>query len=334
VRAKVIFATNLLIGLGLLGFVLLRYGAPALETLGAMPSVPLLAAFVATVAATVVLLSWRWGRVLAGLCRPLSLPTLALYRSAAHSLAVLLPSGKLGGDPLRVWLAVRNRITPGHAIASVTIDRTLEIGSTAPFSMIFAFLLLQHGIPQLERAMATLVVATLGLGVGVVIAVYRLRRGIGVLTSFVRGTRLDRLRVVDSQMDVVEESDRAVARLVDQPGRMLGAFATGLLANLLVVAEFALLLAAFGLPADTTAVVAAIFATGAAHMLPIPAGIGVLEGAQMWLFQMLGYPADVGLAVGLVVRLRELLWMLPGVAYLLGRSLRASFSRVREVQER
>ena len=80
---------------------------------------------------------------------------------------------------------------------------------------------------------------------------------------------------------------------------------------------------------ETTTVIAAIFATGAAHMFPVPAGIGVLEGGQVWLFGMLGYPADVGLAVGLAVRLRELLWMLPGVLYLGGRYVRSSLPRLR-----
>jgi hypothetical protein len=72
------------------------------------------------------------------------------------------------------------------------------------------------------------------------------------------------------------------------------------------------------------AVVAAIFATGAAHSMPVLAGLGVLEGGQMWLFSMLGYPADVGLAVGLAVRLRELMWTLPGIVYLAARTLRTS----------
>jgi uncharacterized membrane protein YbhN (UPF0104 family) len=66
-------------------------------------------------------------------------------------------------------------------------------------------------------------------------------------------------------------------------------------------------------------------------MLPIPAGVGVLEGAQVWLFGMLGYPTDVGLAVGLAVRLRELFWMLPGLIYLMGRSLGSSLARARAV---
>ncbi len=329
-KARVIFSTKLLLGSGLIAFVLARYGASALEILGADVSIPMLGAFVVAVAATIVSLSWRWGWILGGVCSAPTLPRLTLYRSAAHSLAVLVPSGKVGGDPLRAWLVARERVPPGPAIASVAVDRALEFASTSPFIMVFAALLLQHGIPQLERTLVTVSLATLGLVVGIVIAVRRLRRGIGLVAPLVHTMRLDRFRVVDRQMDVMSESDTAAAELVGQRRRMFAAFVAGLVSNLLVIGEFFLLMAAFGLPTNPTTIVAAIFATGAAHMLPIPAGIGVLEGANMWLFQMLGYPIDVGLAVGLAARLRELLWMAPGVAYLLVRSLHASYSGIRE----
>jgi uncharacterized protein (TIRG00374 family) len=323
VRARIIFVANLVIGLGLLAFVLWKYGGPALATLGAAPSAPLLAAFLATAFATLVCLSWRWGYVLSGLCGSPSLFRLTLYRSAAHCLAVLVPSGKLGGDPLRAWLASRDGVESGKVIASVAVDRTLELASNAPFSILFGFLLLQHGIPQLERVLITVVVGTLGLTLGIFVAVRRLRRGAGLVTPLVLSMRLDRFRLVDRQLDVMADSDASAARLVEQARRMLGAFVAGLVANLLVIGEFFLLLAAFGLPTDPIAIVAAIFATGAAHMLPIPAGIGVLEGATMWLFQLLGYSGEIGLAVGLAARLRELIWMLPGVTYYLVHSLRA-----------
>ena len=55
----------------------------------------------------------------------------------------------------------------------------------------------------------------------------------------------------------------------------------------------------------------------------------MLEGAQVWLFGLLGYSSDVGLAVGLAVRLRELAWLLPGLLYLLGNSLASSLARRR-----
>ena len=328
-RAKAIFIGNLLIGAGLLVFVLWKYGGPALGILGASPSAPLLMGFLAAVVFTVVCLSWRWRYILVGVGEAPSLLRMALYRSAAHNLAVLVPSGKLGGDPLRAWLAVRDRVKPGEAVASVAIDRTIEIATTAPFSLIFGALLLQHGIPQLERVMVTVSVGTLGLAVGILIAVRRLRRGAGLVTPLVVSLKLDRFRFVDRQLNVLADSEASAAKLVEQSRRMLDAFLAGLVANLLVIGEFLLLLAAFGLPTDPIAIVAAIFATGAAHMLPIPAGIGVLEGATMWLFQLLGYSADVGLAVGLAARLRELIWMLPGLTYLLARSLSSSLGKAR-----
>jgi uncharacterized protein (TIRG00374 family) len=331
VRAKPIFIGNLLIGAGLLAFVLWNYGGPALGILGAAPSAPLLVGFLAAVFSTLVCLSWRWGYILSGLDGAPSLLRLTLYRSAAHCLAVLVPSGKLGGDPLRAWLAARDRVGAGKAIASVAVDRTIEMASTAPFSLLFAALLLQHGIPQLERVVVAVGVGTIGLAVGIFVAVRRLRRGAGLVTPLVLSMRLDRFHFVDRQLDVMADSEASAARLVEQSRRMLGAFVAGLVANLLVIGEFFLLLSAFGLPTDPIAIVAAIFATGAAHMLPIPAGIGVLEGATMWLFQLLGYSADVGLAVGLAARLRELIWMLPGVTYLLARSLGSSLGKVRGV---
>jgi hypothetical protein len=88
-----------------------------------------------------------------------------------------------------------------------------------------------------------------------------------------------------------------------------------------VLVEYHFLLAAFDLPATPLAVFAAVFATGAAHSLPIPAVVGALEGAQMFVFGALGHPPEVGLAVGLAVRLRELCWIAPGLLYLLARAL-------------
>jgi uncharacterized protein (TIRG00374 family) len=314
-QPRLIFGVTLLLGTGLFAYVIRSHGLDALAVLRDAPSLPLLLTFFASVFATVLCLSWRWGMILAGISRVPRLSLLFLFRSAAHCLAVLVPSGKVGGDPLRVWFAVRKRTAPGDAIASVAVDRTLEIGSTAPFSVIFATLLLQAGVPQLGHALVTVVIAMIGIAVGIALAVRRLRSGGGLIAALVRNTRLDRLAAVQARMEIIESADHSAAALTRQHSRMAVAFAAGLLSNLLVILEFWLLLTAFDLPNTPIAVVAAIFATGAAHMTPVPAGIGVIEGSQMWMFEMLGYPPDVGLAVGLAVRLREIVWMLPGLLY-------------------
>jgi len=329
VKSKILFWGNLALGASILTFMLRAYGGPAINLLRVAVSLPLLATFLGVVAAVLTCLSYRWGFVLRGLSRPPTLAVLTLLRSAAHSLAVLVPSGKVGGDPLRAWLATQARVPGGDAIASVAVDRTLEIGSSAPFSLIFVALLLQHGIPELESALVTLLFGTFGLAIGVALAVRQLRRGKGLVSALVRRANAGRQESLQSQMEIIESAERATLRLLEQTRRVLTAFGIGLVANLLVIAEFVCLLAAFGLPCDTIAVVAAIFATGAAHMLPIPAGIGVLEGAQVWVFGMLGYPTEVGLAVGLAVRFRELIWMAPGGVYLLLRPLGALLEKRR-----
>lgn len=328
-RTALILVTNLALGAALLGWALHRCGRSALELLGATASAPLLLGFLGLVALTVATFAWRWQVVGRGLGRTPRLLSLCLYRSAGHSVASLVPSGRVGGDPLRAWLAARGGAEPGDAVASVAVDRALEVGAAVPFSLVFAAVLLQRGVPELERVLVTVGVAGLGLVAGTVLAVRRLRSGRGLVTSLVRGTRLDRLRVVRGRLPLLEASEAATLRLAAEPRRLLAAFAVGMAANLLVLAEFWLLLAAFGLPSTGLAVVAAIFATAAAHMLPVPAGIGVLEGGQMWLFGMLGHPPEVGLAVGLAARLRELTWLLPGLLYLLARGTRSSLARWR-----
>jgi len=328
VRSKLIFIVNLILGVAILAYVVRMYGGDALAILSANPNPVYGLGVVIAAAATVLMLSWRWGFVMGGWNSPIGLLRLSLYRSAAHTLAVLVPSGKLGGDPLRAWLAARSGISGGRAIGGVAVDRTLEMGSSAPFSVLFAVILLQQGVPQLEHALVTVLIGTCALGVGVFVAVRRLRQGHGLVTSLLRSRPLRRLAAGSSGMGVAEEADEATADLVGRPRRMAIAFGAGLIANLLVIAEFAMLLWAFGLPSEMTAIAAAIFATGAAHMLPIPAGVGVLEGAQVWIFGMLGYPMEVGLAVGLAVRLRELLWMAPGVVFMLVSGVRTSIGLI------
>lgn len=326
-KARIFFWGGVVIGSALLLWLLGAYGGPAIDVLRSDVSGLGLVLVVAAIFTTVACLSFRWRFLLAGLTLPPPFLVVVLQRSAGHSLAVLIPSGKLGGDPLRAWLATRSGVSGADAVASVATDRTLETMASAPFSILFALLLLQHGVPELDRALITILIGTLVLLVAAIVVARALRRGRGVASELVRRIAPQAADGPGSGTAMIEAAEVAAASIIGRRERLGAAFAIGLVANVLVILEFWALLAAFGLPADGLAIVAAIFATGAAHALPIPAGIGALEGAQVWLFGMLGHPVEVGLAVGLAVRSRELLWMLPGLCYLLFATLRASAER-------
>jgi len=321
VRPAVVLGANLVVGAGVLAYVLVRYGSPAVHLLATRTDPLLLAAFPLAVGASVLAYALRWRILLRGVGASASLGWLTTYRLAGQSLSSLIPSAKLGGEPLRVVLLVRDGVPAPAAIASVVVDRTLEMGAAAGCAILYAIILLRRGVPELEGALATVTLGGVALAIGIAVSVGRLRRGAGLASAAARRIGLDRLPVVAGRMDALEAAEGDVARLVAAPRRIAWAFAAGMLASVFVLAEYALLLAAFGLPASPLAIVAAIFATGAAHSLPVPAAVGALEGAQMWLFGVLGHPPEVGLAVGLAVRLRELAWIVPGLVYLMGRGV-------------
>jgi uncharacterized protein (TIRG00374 family) len=329
VRTALVLGANFVLGTTALIWVLWRFGAPALQLLAHGPHPALLLGFLAAFAASLTTLAFRWQVLLAGIGLRPGLARLTAYRAAGQTLSGIIPSAKLGGEPLRVWLLAREQARGGPAIASVALDRTLEIGAGVPFTFLFAALLLRRGVPELQGAFVSVTIGALALALGIGLTMRRLRRGDGLVTAVARATGLDRLGIVRGQMGVLAEAEEEAGRLVRQPQRLWWSFLVGAGANLFVFLEYALLLAAFGLPASPLAVVAATFAAGAAHALPVPGAVGTLEGAEMWIFSMLGHPPEVGLAVGLAVRLRELVWMLPGLLYLTARGLVAPLARLR-----
>jgi uncharacterized protein (TIRG00374 family) len=316
VRAAFILGVNLAVAIAALGWVLYHHGGAALALLGEAPSLPLLLAFISAVGIGLLVLALRWSILLDGLGCHVGILRLTPTRAAGHSVSSLVPSAKLGGEPLRAWLAVQHHVPAPLSIASVAADRTLELGANWMFAAVFATVLAQQGVPALRGALVTMAAAGIGLLVGIVLTVRRLRRNEGLLTAVAQGTGLDRFALVQKRMQTLADAETALAALLEHPRRLALCFLIGVGANVLVLIEYWLLLSAFGLPSSPLAIVAAIFATGTAHALPVPGGIGVLEAGQMWLFGVLGHPANVGLAVGLAVRLRELLWTLPGLLYI------------------
>ena len=59
-RRTVVLATNLVLGIALLAWVLREFGGPTLEYLAARLSIPLLAAFGIVVGIAITSFAWRW----------------------------------------------------------------------------------------------------------------------------------------------------------------------------------------------------------------------------------------------------------------------------------
>ena len=318
-RRRILWAVNLALGLAALAWVLRQFGRGALDVLSTRPAIGPLVAFVVAVLVAILLSALRWRVVLGAFPNAPGLGRLFAFRAASQSLASILPGGRVGGEPLRVWYAMQAGVPAPIAITSVVVDRTLEMATGLPFVVAFALVLATRDVPGIEQAIIGAIVGMASLGVATAAGIRRLRRG-GLLAPFVESLGKSRPGLAQ-HAGIVAQAEDAARRLLDEPRRLAVALAIGVAADLLTLIQYACLLAAFGLPHEPIAVVAAVFASGAARMLPVPGAVGTVEAAHVWIFGVLGHPPEVGLAVGIATRLRDLVWAAPGLTYFLVRAL-------------
>ncbi len=242
-------------------------------------------------------LRWWWLLRLAG--HPVGWTRLTAYRLAAFSVSYFTPGTQFGGEPLQVWALHRREGVPlPTALATVGLDKLIEVLGN------FAFLGLGLAVwagAGLARPAAWGAVAGLVLAVGGYLTAVCQGQGLlGHLTAS-RWGRLARLAQHGHQ------AEQAAGRLCAQRrGLALGGLALSLPTWAALVAEYGFLTSGLGLHLNLGEVLVVMTAARLAFLLPLPGGLGALEAGQLLAAQALGYPPAVGMALALIVRMRDL----------------------------
>lgn len=231
-------------------------------------------------------------------------------RSVGEAMNNLIPAGQVGGDVARAHLAARTETGTLRAIATVVVDVTrgllVQVGTG------IAGLLLLVGHMEIRRQAYVLLGAAALLLLLVTALVVSQRFGLfsaatKVAASLARGFDLDRHQAwagdLDREIDMLYRGWRRRVlcygfRLIGRLGNA-GTFWLGLW----LLGSGAGPLDAFILYSVSGLVRSAAFM--------IPGGLGVQEGSLAVIGGMLGIPAESALALGLMVRVRELLFGLP-----------------------
>ena len=246
---------------------------------------------------------------------PDRMPGLALLvgaRLAGEAVNDTTPTGTVGGEPLKAWLARRAGVPFDEGIASVVIAKTALVASQLGF---LALGLALAGW-RLHPASALVNVMTILLAAGMIaVGGFIWAQQHGLFGKSARALAWLGIGIAGGLSDL-DRHLRAFYR-----GR-LDRFALALLFHFLGwVAgglEVWLALRFFGQPINfATAVVIEAFATGirSASFL-VPAAIGVQEGGLVAIFVGFGLTAGAGLAFGLTRRIREAVWAATGYAVL------------------
>lgn len=315
--------------LGLLGLVALvllirRAGAQNVwDTLsGVRPG--WLVAWLAVEAVIFVGFALRWRMLLSSLGAKVPLGRLVGVRVAGLAVGTLTPGAKLGGEPLRAYLLARDGVQSGPAIASVAVDRSLELIANLVFAVAYCALFALRDSASASRVFVVVVASGIAFVLAITFFVRRLRRGGSIVPARMK-TVLDRLGASE---DAIQRTDDALRELLFARRKMLmGAMAASLVLNAIILAEYGVLFVAFGIWPTLPDLAGALLGVGLAHALPVPASLGALEGAQAAVFGLAEDDPRLAIVAATAARVRDIGWTIPGVAYLAVTALRRRVSR-------
>ncbi len=277
-----------------------------------------------------LLMAWamnlRWWLILRTLGAPVPYLRLMIYRTAGNAVSYATPGPQFGGEPLLVYVLRRyHRLTTDTAIASVTLDRLVEI--VANFTFIFSAASVV--LPLVFRGRLPTPFALLPVGLVLAIALTYLAAillGMTPLGALIRAAR-DRQRspvnpsasgltaVLLGLSAVEEKAARAVGR---RPWLMTGLFLFALIHWGCLVGEVWLIYFCLGTSLAGSELILMVAVGRLAFLSPMPAGLGALEASQVLMLSLLGHHPAVGLATCAVIRARDLIFTGAGLGLTAG----------------
>lgn len=241
---------------------------------------------------------------------------------AGDTVNYLVPSGNLGGEPVKAYL-LRDTLGFGQALTSIVIHKHAEL--VAEWILLVGGLtvcLMYLELPSLVTLAYTAIVG--GLGVSLLIMTWALRTG--SISPILR--RIAAWRPLASYLQTHQPAADTLATRIrefyDKQGRwflvatgwcLIGWFG-GLLETYLVLRILS--------PEEGWSTAVAVETMVLAFNIVfgfIPARLGSAEGVRVAVFLLVGLPAAQGVAYGAVRRARELAWILPGFVILWKRHL-------------
>jgi putative membrane protein len=235
-----------------------------------------------------------------------------LLRWIREGINNLLPVAQLGGIAVGTRLLVRRGVQLPAAVASAIVDTTLEFISQITFTLMGLFLLVTSAIEHdIENyAIAGVLVA------GALAAALLAAQWFGLAKILEWGIERFGKSWGRSEQSAIKGLHEAIMELYRSPKRIGGGFLFHLAAWMLGAVEIYISLSALGhgAPIVTCLVIEALGQALKTAGFAIPAALGVQEGSYVLAGTLFGLPPEVGIAVSLIKRLRDVVLGLPALA--------------------
>ncbi|MDP6516903.1 MAG: lysylphosphatidylglycerol synthase domain-containing protein [Alphaproteobacteria bacterium] len=228
-----------------------------------------------------------------------------------QSVNQLLPVAQIGGELVGARILMLGGVSGPVAGASVVVDLTLGVLTQVVYTLICVALLASV---DGGGGLALAVVAGTGVLLGAIAAFFLAQRR-GLFGWIARTAQSLSGRGWLALVGGGEALDRAVRTLYRRPRALWGNAAWQMAAWTLGAGEVWIALHVLGHPVGLveSLIIQGLGRAARSAAFAVPAGIGVQEGGYMLICGTLGLGPDIGLALSLVKRVRELGVGLPGL---------------------
>jgi glycosyltransferase 2 family protein len=262
-----------------------------------------------------MLYNFRWYYILKKIHNAkLSFWQLFMHRMSAFAVSYITPSAQTGGEPLRAMLLHDDGVPAGTCASSVIIDKGLE------FAALFLFIASGLGVALFYGAMPPELRYAAGfILVLIVVAVfwfyYSSVKDIGFFSSILRFFRLNKIsRVRAWELGIIEvEVEMAKFYKKHLKSFILLVFISLIIASFLLLEHY--LVARFmGVRLDFMQTFLVSTIPYIAYVLPVPGGLGLLEGSTAAIFAVMGININAFVLV-FIIRIRDLIFVLIGLIH-------------------
>jgi len=270
------------------------------------------------VSITMILLhTLRWSIILKSQGCKVPFPKLVVYKLAGFGVSYVTPAAHMGGEPVRAYLLNKNHnIEFKKSLSSVVIDKSLDLSLNGFFACITILIILANFTVS-ERTATIMIFGFFAMAAAIYSFYHLTLTEKGFFTTCFRLLRLNKWKVTKKyEKDIKGMESHLIYFFKYNKKAFRNAFLVFLLVWILMFIEYKLALLLLGYNASFAAIFIVFSLVGLAYIIPVPAALGALEFGQSSASAILGVSKGIGLALSIVIRGRDMIWVFLGLSYL------------------
>lgn len=231
---------------------------------------------------------------------------LYLYKLAGYAISYVTPMAHLGGEPVRGMLLKRDGLSAQEGMSTVLIDKSIEFSTDIILGCIGLFVLLTTFSFTQNSFFFVLALVLSGLGL-IILFYYSMLKGKYFFMrffEFIKLYKFKRLRNFLKQMRKTEDNMLAFFKNHKYAFRNATLIQFALWFMMFFEYKYLLLMLGVDLPLIHIFLVFAI--VGVSYVMPVPAALGTMEAGNVGVLALSNTKSSVGLAVSIIVRLKDL----------------------------